>query len=405
MANPLRRLFDPGDWIAVKPRLDPEAVSLTFEHEPSRGEIKLRIGVGTVVLCVVAVVVYFVQDSFARFVACGFGLFGLLNLIYGLIQSGFQMSLAITPDEVKVRKKTLFGARSWNEPLSRYRGVRLRETQVRDQGVGNIESTRRYQIVELVHDDDAKTVPLFVSQDSDPPRELHEAFARRLRLPTLSPDSGGDQTRAVEDLDQPVRRRGPAGDPGPPPPGVIVERSVDAARISIGTGRFGGGLVMLFWLSVPLLFAFIGYQIEPLAALLAGGMAALFVLMMLGLGRLMAGDRKQPAVCFSDERVWIDRPRFETPAFIDATRTVLRQFAGAEPRDPRPILESLPLGAVEQIRVDTYVSHRDEQGSTPHARLSIEADAGRLEYIGTQFDRKKLEWVRDYLEYEWSREE
>ena len=63
--------------------------------------------------------------------------------------------------------------------------------------------------------------------------------------------------------------------------------------------------------------------------------------------------------------------------------------------------------AIEQIRVDTYTSHNSGSshgsghgGSTGHGRLLIEGDGGRLSYIGTQFDRKKLEWVRDYLRHE-----
>ncbi len=402
MANPLRRLLDPGDWLAVKPQLDPDALSLSFEHKPDPGEVKLRIIVGLIVISVVAVVVYFVEDGFARFVACGFGLFGLLNLVYGVVQSGFEMSLAVTPDQVKVRKKSWFGGESWSEPLSHYRGVMLRESRIRDQGVGNLESTKIYHIIELAHDDPGKTVPLHVSQGAGPPRAAHEAFARRLRLAALYPDSSREAVRDVGDLDRPLSSRGPATDPGPPPPGVVVERRADETRISIGAGRLGNRLAMLFWLAIPLIFGFIGYQVEPLFGLAAAAMAALFVLMMFGLGRLMSGAEKPLAVCFSSERVWIDRPETSRPAFVDAARTAVQQFAGAAIPEARPILESLPLGAVEQIRVDTYVSQRDEGGPISYPRLLIEADAGRLEFMSSQFDRKKLEWVRDYLEHQWS---
>ena len=139
--------------------------------------------------------------------------------------------------------------------------------------------------------------------------------------------------------------------------------------------------------------------------LLAGGTAALLVLMTRGLGNLLSPDPTTSAICYTDERVWIDHPQFETAALIDATRTAVREFAGAEAPEPRPVLESLPLGAVERIRVDTYVSPGDRRAAAARALLSIEADAGRLEYIAGQADRSKLEWIRGYLEYQWSREE
>jgi hypothetical protein len=60
-----------------------------------------------------------------------------------------------------------------------------------------------------------------------------------------------------------------------------------------------------------------------------------------------------------------------------------------------------PRSHIEQVRVDSDTSHSSdsERGTSRHARLIIEGDAGRPEYIGTPFDRKKLEWGRDYLLY------
>ena len=170
-----------------------------------------------------------------------------------------------------------------------------------------------------------------------------------------------------------------------------MERTGGTTRIRIGINRLGGGLAPLIWLGVPLAFAFFGYQINPFAGLVAGGMAAVFVLMLLWLGRLASSDEEAGAVCYNDERVWIERPELKTPAFVDATRSAVEQFAGVDFPDPRPVLESLPLGAVEQIRVDTCSSPSEEQGATPHARLSIEAEAGRLEYTLKQHERSKLD--------------
>ncbi len=382
MDNPLRRLFDPGDWLAAKPRLDPDALLLVHERKPDPTEYKLRIYVGLFVMSVVAGIVYLVDDGFVRFVAGGFGVFGLLNFIYGAMQSGFEMSLTITPDEVRVSTKTLFGGGSWREPLSDYRGVLLRESQIAGQSVGNIERAKQYQIIELSHNDRRKTVALFVEESSTPPWELQKAFAKRLRLPVLVP---GEDAR-------------PGADPGPPPSGVTVEQDGAITRITVGPGRLGRRLGPLVYLGVALMFSFVGYQIEPQAGLLAGGMALLLFAVMLILGRLLGRAARPAAICITDERVWIDRPRPKTPALIGTFRSAMQQAIGVESHALLPEVESLPLKAVERIRVDDYIQLRESSGPQTYPRLLVEADAGRLELTASQFDRGKLEWVRGYLQ-------
>jgi hypothetical protein len=384
MHNPLRRLFDPGDWLAVKPRLDPAALTLTHERKPDPAEYKLRIGVGLFVMAVVALIAFLAEDGFVRFVAGGFGVFGLLNVIYGTLQSGFETTLTLSPDEVRVTNKTIFGRQSWREPISSYQGVSLRESQLGDRGVGTIRTTRRFQIIELVHEDDRKTVALFVDESSRPPRDVQRAFAERFRLPEITPGTDAEDSK----------RGGP---PGPPPSGVTVERDGAVTRIGVGTGRLGRGLGPLVYLAVAALFGYVGYQIDPVAGLIAGGMALLLFAAILALGRLAGGDRRPPAICLTDERVWIDRPKPKTPALIGSFRSAMQQAIGVEAHELLPQVESLPLRAVERIRVDDYVSHSND-GPRTHPRLLIEADAGRLEFIGAPLDRKKLEWVRRYLE-------
>ena len=170
-------------------------------------------------------------------------------------------------------------------------------------------------------------------------------------------------------------------DPGPAPGGVLVRQQDGTTRIMIGIGRAGQSLVWLFWVSLPLLFGGIAYYLYPPMAFLAACMVAVWVLVLLGIGKFMDKKRRQRAVCIDSERVWID---------------------GA-----RPPARLLLRAAIEQVRVDVYTCHDSQigdfgdgsYGPTRHPRLVIEGDAGRLEYIGAQFDRKKLEWVRDYLRY------
>ena len=236
MPGPLSRLLDPGDWLAIKPQLDPQTPTLHLSHTPSAGEVKLRIRLGLTVLVIVSIVSFFVwDDGFAVFIASGFGFFGLLNLIYGVIQSGFAMTMRITQVEVAVDSKTLFGSRNWREPIKAYRGVLLRESHLRENSVGNMPSTKRYHIIEMAHDDGAKTVPLYVSEGGEPPRGIQEAFARRFGLPALSPDCSAESARSFTRLNRPLRDPGtPAADPGPPPSGIALEQKGGATRITIG---------------------------------------------------------------------------------------------------------------------------------------------------------------------------
>lgn len=393
MANPLRRLFDPGDWLAVQPRLDPAELTLRLDYRPDPSAVRLRLLAGVAVMAIVAAVVYFVEDDFGRFVACGFGFFGLLNVVYGVLQSGFEMSLAITPDEVKVRRKGLLGEERWSEPLSAYNGVRLRERQVRRQSVGTIESSKRYQIIELAHDRPERTVPLYVTDGADSPRAIQEAFAERFRLPALIEDltRGDIASRATGDE--------PAADPGPPPSGVSLDQDGETTRISVGLGGVGRTLVPVFYLGVAALFGFVGYQIEPVAGAVAAGMALLLFAVMFGVSRLLGGDQRSPAICLTDERVWIDRPKTKIPAFIGTIRSAMQDAVGGGAPALQPVVESLPLKAIERIRVDRYVSHNDSRGPSAQPRLLIEAEAGRLEFMASQFDEKKLAWVRRYLEW------
>jgi hypothetical protein len=390
----LRALLDPGAWRNVQPRLDPEAPSLRIAHRTDPGETKLRTIVGCVVLTLAGIVAYWMRsDGFAVFVACGFGLFALLNLLVAFLNRGFEMDVSLRPDEVVYCSKWMGRTTAWREPLSSYQGVLLREEHLRRQSIGNIESTKTKHVVELLHEDSAKTIPLLVQTDGGPPRAAQEAFAARFRLPALTPDSE-QMTLSVAAL--------VVKDPGPPPSGITLESRDGATRVVLGSSQRAKWLTALFWVALPLGFGALAYQIEPVAGYAAAAMATLFVLMIFGASRLMHGKpaAEHAAICLNADRIWVERPRLDAPQWIDAARTALVDAIAPDgPRESLP-LESMPRNAVAQVRVDVYVSHSSgASGGTPHARLLIEAEAARLEYVGTQFEGKKLEWVRDYLRY------
>lgn len=402
MPASLRRLLDPGDWAAVKPRLDPGATALEIRYTPGSAEYKLRIGVGLSLLAVDCGAVYgFRDDPFTIVILSGFGLFALLNVGYGILQSVYSLTLQITSSEVCYEARTLFGRRQWREWLNCYRGVRLRESQLPDSDVDSIRMSRTFHIVELAHEDAARTVALHVQEGGAPPREIQEAFARRFGLAALAPDGAGEAARLPAELDRSLRRqRAPCPDPGPPCAGVKVRQEGGVTRLTIELTPAGKALAWLYWILLPVGSGALVYQLDPLMGYLAAAMAAVFVLVLLGAARLMGGrkEENQRAILIDGGRVWIERPSMGDDRIMKFMTGAVSRLSGLNRRAPREPLDSLPRGAIEQVRVDQWTSH-DSGGPGVHPRLVIEADVGSLEYIGAQFDRRKLEWIRDYLRF------
>ncbi len=407
VATALKRLFDPGDWISIKPQLDPSSALLSLDYKPEPGEVMLRLGVGGFVFVVASIVFMVIDDEVGIMVALGFGFFGLLNIILGVLKSRFEKSMLFTGHDVLVKTRGLFGRREWREPLANYRGVRLREQHTRDQGVGNVSSTKTYHVIELVHANAARTLPLYVRQGADSPRDIQEAFARRFDLPALAPDGGGETARAADALDAPLSAQ-PAVHPGPPPSGVRLRQQDGAIRIIVGPGKLGAVFAVIFWISIPLVFGGIGYMVEPVFGLMAGGMAVLFVVIMFGLSRLFATktSKELSALVVEPDRIWIDRPELDD-RFAKFARRIFSAISGHDVQATARPPETIPRQAIEQIRVDTYTSHYSGSSfgsgdgtTTVHDRLVIEGDGGRIAFIGSQFDKKRLEWVRDYLRHE-----
>jgi hypothetical protein len=114
----LRGLLDPGDWLAMKPQLNPEATPVEFHYRPEPFEVRARLVVGVLVVSLASVAGFFLRDDgVALLVVGGFALFGLLNAVYGVLQSRFSMSVEIAGLEVAVQRNSLWGASNWRESL------------------------------------------------------------------------------------------------------------------------------------------------------------------------------------------------------------------------------------------------------------------------------------------------
>ncbi len=364
MTHTLRSLLDPGDWRAIKPKLDPQASVLEIRYVPAPGDSWMNIGGGLFFLALAFVIGYFI-GGVLLFGGFALAFVGLFKILFGLLQRGFSLWVTISASDVAVERHTRFGEKRWREPLQNYRGVLLSDDQTQDlSGGSQLAWSKDYHVIELAHSDPSKSVPLHVTEGGSSPRAVHEAFARRFGLPALAPDLGRETALTL---------RTPAPKPGPPPSGVTLREQDGTTTITVGSGRIGKSFVWVFWICLPLATGAFVYQLDPVMGYFTAGAVTIGVLVLLGIGELFDKHRER-SIRIDADRVWVDQ-------------------------------KSLPRKAVEQVRVDLYTGYMSDAGdstgptTTRHPRLLIEAEGDALEYIGAPLDEKKLQWVRDYLLY------
>jgi len=343
--------------------LDPEATPVEYHYRPDPLEVKARLIVGLGVAVVAATVVFFLRDElFGMVVAGGFGLLGLLVAVYGVLQSRFSMSVVISGLEVAVERQSLWGASKWRESVHRYQGVLLKEEAIEEQGSGKIRHVKRYGIVELVHESPEKNVLLYVREGGEAPAEIQEAFARRFHLPELERGIDGKVAREERKL---------AVDPGPVPAGVKVEEADGVMCLSIEPGNVGRVVPWLLWPLLPVGAGLLVYQLEPGMALIAAGMAGAFALLQIGMGEVMArrSRGKLLGLCIGGRAVWLGQ-------------------VGETPRT-KILFDELKLVRADRVK--------GQSGGS--MRLVVEGGGKRIELSGGQFDRKKVEWIRDKVLY------
>lgn len=90
--------------------------------------------------------------------------------------------MTFTHNRVMVEEKRLFSADEWQEPLRNYQGVRSR-TGKHKKAMGGPSDP--YQIIELIHPQKSKTLPLYARRGETPPREHLEHYADVLDLPII----------------------------------------------------------------------------------------------------------------------------------------------------------------------------------------------------------------------------
>lgn len=404
----------------MKPQIDPDRSPMHFEHRPDPFLLRLQFGVGGGVLLVVVIIGLLVNPEMGiwALVLYGFGAVAVINLLIAVWSLGYRKEILFIGDRVRVNARNLFQHAAWEEALTAFSGVTLREEQRADPGVGNTVATVRYQVIELSHPDPLRCIPLWVEEGVTPPRELQKRFAARLGLAALAEDVSGPIVRAVGALDAKLAgRREPAADPGPVPREVEIARDGDATTIVM---RAGAGSALLTWASVAgslalflwVLYNMVGAENFMVVSLGLGAGGVILGLISYGFYRLLramgvlgkaVSETPSSSLRIAGDRIEVVSNRADPPAFVGRvmhTVTGRDLFSDAPPT-------SIAVTDVEQIRVErqsSYIAYSGELSDRPGYRSSnsyvllIEANDGQLAFHGNG-ERKCLEWLRRYLEY------
>ncbi len=136
------------------------------------------------------------------------------------------------------------------EPLTAYRAVRYRElvSMVGPSGSGG-GSTSRTHVIDLVHPDESKSVPLLRTGRDGNYRADLTAYAHAFDLPARELDGAEVVERAADDLDKTLAERSGARDfqAGDPPPGLHTIARAGAVEIVIDKGPIPVLLFILFF--------------------------------------------------------------------------------------------------------------------------------------------------------------
>ncbi len=269
-------------------------------------------------------------------------------------------------DGVEVVGRSPFGREKWWQAYSGFKGVLHRE-----HTVSRKNSTTTYQIIELLHDEPDKTLPLLVEASKAMPRDAWERYAKWLDLPALEDSADGLITRDHADLDKSVRELAAEGKiaprleaVGPPPKGLRVARESaggeDRLRVTLTAGRVPAWFIVLFC-SVPAVVLVVG--------IMQSLVMAAFGLLFIGAAAWMfLHDRRNP------REILISRARLSV---TDAWQK-------------RPAEElSFALDEIESLAIRRARSNIGKD-------IVIAGDRTQVQ-IGGGLSQEALGWLKDYL--------
>ncbi len=260
-------------------------------------------------------------------------------------------------------------------PIAAYRGVAYAEVLIgRGRRNSSLDVPTHIQVIELLHDDPAFSVPLFVKRSDLIPRRRWEDYARRLRLPALEVDFAapdGLSARPHDALDTPLVERLRNGDAEPPsgdgdrsPRGLRVEEGArDGATITIAAPRTPYWFYGLLLIPIGVLYL-AARLVDLVPFVLAVAVPATLILLAF--------------------LVYRDRASRRTLTLDAAGITVSDDLASEPGTDG-----SIRLGEIESIAVRR---HRGNLGD----ELVIAGDDRRMR-VGLGLSRSALVWLKRYL--------
>jgi hypothetical protein len=212
-----------------------------------------------------------------------FPVIGVGILLYGLHLLLWRKTVALDGLFVAVAERGLLGHKSWQEPLTAYRGVLSRSRRVQTKN-----SSYTLYLVELLHGDAKRTINLYTARRQDGWRAKWEAYARWLKLPALEQGEGGVVARETEDLDKPIAELIDEGKVAVDydilkqrAEGLAVDIEGEAV-VATCTQPQVSLLGMLLFLAFPAVFLYVGFflgdgdAVDRIGRLVVGAMGILF---------------------------------------------------------------------------------------------------------------------------------
>ncbi len=356
------------NWRSVRVSVDLAALPQTVDLSPLRAGAVVQIVFGTIWTVFTWNIFSEVrrEELFVLLFAVPFSLIGLGLALNGIATLRHKRRATFRSDGVEVEGRRFWGAESWYQPYTAFKGVLHREKVVKTK-----RSSTTYQIIELLHDDPGKCVLLYVKPTTKLPRERWEGYAKLLKLPALEAGVAGVVERDHGDLDKSLRKLVEEGkvthafDPDADAPrGLYVERrDADSLKVVITVGRFPIWFLALFMLAG--------------AAMMAG---AFFTdqnpVILFGAGLLFGG-----LPCFMLVR---DRAARREISLDRRELTVTDSL-----RLNRPSRNGLSLDEIESIAI------RRARGNSGW-ELVIASDRGPI-HVGLGLSKKALVWLRDFI--------
>lgn len=297
----ITRFARPRGWERFSVNVEPGVPNQRINLKPKTANTLNLAGGGIFVLGIVVFVFFGESDGapsldFLIF-ASVLGLFGAGLIVWSLMIMLSKREVLFGHDGVEVTGRSIFGTEEWQELYSGYKGVLHREKSVSQ---GQNRGSTLYQILELFHDDPAKSLPLLVEPSRTMPRDAWEAYAKWFGLPAMIKQGREMVARAHGDLDKSISELVAEGkietrfdfSDAPLPKGLYVAKESnedgDCLRVTITVPRIHIALKALFC-AIPasfglpfifFVFLWIAKEVNIVVLLFTG----LWPLLFIGLG-------------------------------------------------------------------------------------------------------------------------